>query len=185
MIAAVDAVTVRTASTADIPALNRLIERSARTLSRGYYDERQIEAAITHVFGVDSQLVVDGTYFVAMWRDEIAGCGGWSRRSTLFGGDGFVGRCNGLLNPTTDPARIRAFFVGENQARRGVGRALLATCEDAAVRAGFLSATLMATLPGIPFYAACGYRADGALSHDCNGVAVPFVSMTKRLVANL
>ncbi len=182
MIAAADAVTIRTASAADIPVLNPLIERSARVLSRGYYDARQIEAAIAHVFGVDSELVADGTYFVAMSGDDIAGCGGWSRRATLFGGDGFVGRRSGLLNPATDPARIRAFFVAENQARRGVGRALLAACEDAAVRAGFLSATLMATLPGIPFYAACGYRTDGALSHDCNGVAVPFVSMTKTLV---
>lgn len=183
MIAAVDAVTVRTASTVDIPILNRLIERSARILSRGYYDERQIEAAIAHVFGVDSELVTDGTYFVAMWGDEIAGCGGWSRRATLFGGDAFVGRRSGLLDPASDPARIRAFFVAEDQARRGVGRALLAACEGAALDAGFRSATLMATLPGIPFYAACGYRADGTLSHDCNGVAVPFVSMAKSLVA--
>lgn len=176
---------VRIAAPADIPALERLIAASARTLSRGYYDEAQIEAAITHVFGVDSDLVADGTYLVAEWRGELAGSGGWSRRSTLFGGDRFSGRSAGQLDPATDAARIRAFFVAGDQARRGVGRALLEACERAAMQAGFRSTTLMATLPGEPFYAAYGYRAQGMQMQDCGGVTVPFVAMSKPLVAEM
>ena len=176
---------IRVAAPADVPMLERLIATSARSLSRGYYDEAQIEAAITHVFGVDSDLVTDGTYLVAEWRGALAGCGGWSRRATLFGGDRFAGRTAGLLDPATDAARIRAFFVAGDQARRGVGRALLDACEQAARSAGFRSTTLMATLPGQPFYAAHGYDAQGLQVQDCGGVAVPFVPMTKSIVAEM
>ena len=173
------ALTLRAATPADIPALDALIARSARALSRGYYDADQTEAAIAHVFGVDSELVADVSYFVAEWQGALAGCGGWSRRATLFGGDRFARRSSVLLDPATDAARIRAFFVAEDQARRGVGRALLHACEAAAAAAGFGGATLMATLPGQPFYAAHGYRATRKQTQICGGIAVPFVEMTK------
>lgn len=175
--------TLRLAVPGDIPALERLIERSARTLSRGYYADAQIDAAIMHVFGVDSLLIADGTYLVAEQGDMLAGCGGWSRRATLFGGDRFPRRSAAWLDPATDAARIRAFFVADNRARRGIGRAVLDACEDAAQRAGFSRTTLMATLPGAPFYAAHGYREDERIEQDCGGVAVPFVVMGKSLPA--
>ncbi|WP_293874488.1 MULTISPECIES: GNAT family N-acetyltransferase [unclassified Sphingomonas] len=184
MTAAGPALAIRIATPADVPALERLIERSARALSRGYYTGAQIEAAIAHVFGVDSLLVADGTYLVAEWNGALAGCGGWSRFATLFGGDRFAERQDGVpLDPAVDAARIRAFFVGEEQARRGVGRALLVACEAAARQAGFRRTTLMATLPGEPFYATHGYRAEATLLQNCGGVAVPFVTMSKAIVA--
>ncbi len=180
---AAPALVIRTAASGDIPMLERLIERSARALSRDHYTGAQIEAAITHVFGVDSALVADGTYLVGEGDGMLAGCGGWSGRATLFGGDRFAARFDAMLDPALDAARIRAFFVDEGQARRGVGRALLTACEAAAAEAGFRRATLMATLPGEPFYATCGYRADRASVQDCGGIAIPFVQMSKILVA--
>lgn len=183
MNAATASLVIRTAVAQDVPALERMIEASARTLSRGYYTDAQIDAAIRHVFGVDSQLVADGTYLVADREGKLAGCGGWSRRATLFGGDRFADRSNVALDPGMDAARIRAFFVVPDQARRGVGEALLAACEGAARSAGFHCTTLMATLPGEPFYAAHGYRAEGAMIHDCGGIGVPFVAMSRSIVA--
>jgi GNAT superfamily N-acetyltransferase len=175
------ALTLRAVTPADIPALEALIARSARALSGDHYDTDQIDAAIAHVFGVDSELVADRSYFVAEWHGALAGCGGWSWRATLFGGDRFARRSSGLLDPAMDAARIRAFFVAEEQARRGVGRALLSACEAAATAAGFGCATLMATLPGEPFYAAHGYRATMRQTQMCGDIAVPFVAMTKSL----
>ncbi|WP_164156581.1 GNAT family N-acetyltransferase, partial [Sandarakinorhabdus rubra] len=116
---------IRPADAAEIPALEALITASARVLSQGFYTAEETEAAIAHVFGVDSELVGDGTYLVAEDDAGIAGCGGWSRRATLFGGDRFAGRSSGLLDPTRDAAKIRAFFVAPHAARRGVGAALL------------------------------------------------------------
>ena len=165
----------------DIPALNRLITASARVLSQGFYTPAQIEAAITHVFGVDSELVADGTYLVVKADGQTLGCGGWSRRATLFGGDGFAGRQSGLLDPARDAAKIRAFFVAPEAARRGVGAALLAACEGAAAQAGFTRTELMATLPGVPFYERNLYVPGAAISLDCGGVAVGFVPMSKQL----
>jgi len=176
------ALTLRAATLADIPALEALIAGSARRLGSGYYDSAQIEAAIAYVFGVDSELVADGSYFVAEWEGALAGCGGWSRRATLFGGDCFARRSSALLDPATEAARIRAFFVAGDQARRGVGRALLEACEAAAVAAGFRCTTLMATLPGEPFYAAHGYRTTTKHTQMCGTVEVPFVAMTKSLL---
>lgn len=174
--------TIRPARPADVPGLERLIAASARAHSCGFYDEGQIEAAIAHVFGVDTALVADGTYLVAETEGAIAGCGGWSRRRTLFGGDRFAAREPALLDPGTDAARIRAFFVAPGAQRRGVATALLAACEGAARAAGFRRATLMATLPGVPFYAAAGYRAGAAIEHPCGDVRVPFVPMDKPLL---
>ena len=177
---------LRSATPADVAALDALIAASARVLGRGFYTEAETEAAITHVFGVDSALVADGSYLVAGFDDApdgaFAGCGGWSARRTLFGGDNFAARADDALDPATDAARIRAFFVAAATARRGVATALLTACEAAARAAGFTATTLMATLPGVPFYTAHGYRPVADTVHDCGGIAVRFVAMDKRLI---
>jgi GNAT superfamily N-acetyltransferase len=159
--------------------LEALVEQSARMLSKGFYTDAQTDAAITHVFGVDSELVADGSYFVAEVDGTLAGCGGWSKRSTLFGGDRYGGRTSGLLDPATDAAKIRAFFVGPDFARLGVGSAILDACETAARAAGYTRGELMATLSGVPFYSVRGYRAAARVRLDLGGVDVDFVPMTK------
>lgn len=176
-----DALAIRAAARADIPLLERLITASARALSRRFYAERETEAAIAHVFGVDSELVADSTYLVAERGGRIVGCGGWSRRRTLFGGDRYAARASGLLDPAEEAARIRAFFVDPLCARGGVGTRLLAACETAAGMAGFGRTALMATLPGVPFYARHGYVAVIPVALDLGGVPVRFVPMSKVL----
>lgn len=176
------AVTLRVATLEDIPALSRLIADSARHLSRGFYSEAETESAIRYVFGVDTALVGDGTYYVASLDDALAGCGGWSRRNTLYGGDQRPVGSPSYLDPAKDAARIRAFFVAPAAARRGVGRALLEQCTDAAWRAGFRSLTLMATLPGVPFYAALGFHADEDVVDALpDGTPLRFVRMSKAI----
>lgn len=175
-------VLIRPATAADIAPLERLIAASARALSQDHYSAREIEAAIGHVFGVDSDLVGDGTYLVAEESGVPVGCGGWSRRRTLFGGDRFAARDSNRLDPAADPARIRAFFVAPGHARKGVATQLLTACEASAVAHGFATAALMATLPGAPFYAAHGYRPGVPITHACGDVAVQFVPMSKDLL---
>lgn len=170
---------IRAATLSDVPALERLIAASARQLSIDHYDDAQTEAAIAHVFGVDSELVDDGSYLLVESNGELAGCGGWSRRATLFGSDRFAGRESGFVDPDVAPAKIRAFFVAPDFARRGVGTLLLEACEVAAVAAGFRSAELMATLPGVPFYAARGYMPSPAVTLDYHGTSIDFVPMHK------
>ncbi len=148
----------RTADFNDIPRLNELIAASARALSSGYYTPAQIESAIKYVFGVDTQLVIDQTYFVAEADGQLAGCGGWSRRNTLYGGDQYKETEDPLLDPAKDAARIRAFFVHPDYARRGIARHLMEICETAAKSNGFKRLELGATLPGVPLYAAMGYE---------------------------
>ena len=171
---------IRAATPADVPVLEQLIAASARTLSAGYYNEAQTDAAIANVFGVDRELIEDGTYLVAEEDGELAGCGGWSRRTTLFGSDRFAGRTSGYVDPATGPAKIRAFFVAPTFARRGVGKTLLDTCEAAARSAGFITLELMATLPGVPFYVAQGYEPGTQVSLVFGTVSVDFVPMCKR-----
>ena len=174
---------LRTAQPTDVPLLNGLIERSARALSVGFYSPAQIEAAIRYVFGVDSALVADGTYFVALEDDVIVGCGGWSRRRTLYGGDQRPVGSSDFLDPATDAARIRAFFVAPEHARRGIGRLLLDACEQAARAAQFRRLELMATLPGVPLYAACGYRETERTTDVLpDGTAIEFVRMERLVV---
>ncbi len=175
------AISLRAATPADVPALEALIAASARALGAGFYSMAETEAAITHVFGVDSELVQDRSYLVAERGGAIAGCGGWSARTTLFGGDRYQARESGWLDPARDPARIRAFFVAPEFARQGVGDALLGGCEAAAQTAGFGRAALMATLPGEPFYRAHGYVAGPSVTLDLGGVPVRFVPMEKPL----
>lgn len=172
---------IRVATASDVPELERLIALSARTLSAGYYDDLQTVAAIAHVFGVDSELVADASYLVAESEGHIAGCGGWSRRATLFGSDRYEARTSGYVDPKVAPAKIRAFFVAPAFARRGIGSLLLSACEDAASAAGFSSAELMATLPGVPFYAARGYRPQPAVTVEYPGTSIRFVPMNKIL----
>jgi len=148
---------IRPAQHSEIPRLNVLIATSARALSSGYYAPSQIEALITHVFGVDTQLIEDGTYYVVERGDELVACGGWSHRRTLFGGDQTKAAADPELDPRTEAARIRAFFVLPSAARQGLGRRLLSHCEERARLAGFHRMELMATLPGEPLYSALGY----------------------------
>lgn len=158
--------------------LNALIARSARELSIGYYSPQQIEAAIRHVFGVDSRLVDDRTYYVVFEGDTLVGCGGWSRRRTLYGGDQRPVGGIDWLSPETDAARIRAFFVAPERARRGIGRLLVATCMRAARDAGFARLELMATLPGVPLYAALGFRPVQTITDVLpDGTSIDFVQM--------
>ena len=173
---------LRLATAADIPALEQLIGRSVRGLSVGYYTERQIELALVHVFGVDTQLIADGTYFVAETVEQIVGCGGWSKRKTLYGGDQFKSDEDSLLDPATEPARIRAFFIDPEFARRGIGRQIIEACEQAAVAAGFRSLEMGATLPGVPMYEAVGYEAIESLEVPMpDGESLPIVRMGKRM----
>lgn len=173
---------LRKAALADRPELERLIADSARGLSRGDYAEAQVEAALTGAFGVDSELIRDGTYFVAESGGMIVGCGGWSRRKTLFGGDAQPGRKSDPLDPDRDSARIRAFFVHPAWARRGIGRAILERCEAEAREQGFRSTELLATLPGERFYRALGYSGTERVPHRLTGgVTIDFVPMRKEL----
>ncbi|HEV3471246.1 MAG TPA: GNAT family N-acetyltransferase [Pyrinomonadaceae bacterium] len=173
---------IRKARLEDRPAIKELIAESARGLSRGDYTGPQIEAAINSVYGVDTDLILDGTYFVAESGGALVGCGGWSKRRTLFGGDQYAGRDSAALDPASEPARIRAFFVHPAHARKGIGRAILAACEAAARAAGFRALELMATLPGVKLYRACGYEGEGRAAYDLGGgVSIEFVPMRKDL----
>jgi GNAT superfamily N-acetyltransferase len=174
---------VRVATPTDVPTLERLIADSARGLAAGDYSGAQIEAALGTAWGVDSELIRDGTYFVVEADGEAIACGGWSRRATLFGADAQPGRESALLDPRRDAARVRAFFVHPDWARRGIGRLLLAHCEAAALAHGFSRAELMATLPGVRLYRACGYVGEARSTHALpGGLTIEFVPMGKQLV---
>jgi GNAT superfamily N-acetyltransferase len=175
--------TLRKATTADIPELNELIARSARGLSTAEYRPEQIEGALRGAFGVDSQLLRDETYFVVEEQGRIVGCGGWSYRSTLFGGDARAGRDASILDPKTQAAKIRAFFIDPGNARRGLGSLLLEHCERQARAHGYRRVELMATLPGVKLYAARGYVGGEMLRFDLGpGEAIEFIPMHKVLL---
>jgi GNAT superfamily N-acetyltransferase len=172
----------RVATAADIPSLQTLIARSVRELSAGFYTTAQIEAALVAVFGVDTQLIADGTYHVIDSPTGVAAAGGWSFRRTLFGGDQMKDAIDPRLDPATEAARIRAFFVHPEWARRGLARQLYAACSRAALVAGFRSFELMATLPGEPLYSALGFSAVERISIPLGaGVELPLVRMTRRI----
>lgn len=173
---------LRLATRSDIPAISLLIPRSARGLSGTYYTAMQIESLIEHVFGPDSTLIDDGTYVVAEMGGAIVGCGGWSRRRTLYGGDQMKSELDPLLNPRVDAARIRAFFVEPEAARRGIGAAILRHCMDGARSAGFRTVELMATLPGAPFYRRFGFEELEQVEVELpDGVKVEFRRMSRSL----
>ncbi|REJ85740.1 MAG: GNAT family N-acetyltransferase [Acidobacteria bacterium] len=177
---------VRCAKTADIPALQSLIERSARSLCAVDYTDEQIEGALGTAWAVDTQLIEDATYFVIERHEggaaEIVACGGWSHRGTLFGGDAATVREARRLDPTTESARVRAFFIAPEHARRGLGSLLLERCEHEAAAAGFGSCELVATLTGVRLYAARGYVAREPIEHPLPaGGTIRFVPMVKQL----
>jgi GNAT superfamily N-acetyltransferase len=182
--------TIRLATPADVPILRDVIAASVRGLQAQDYTPAQLESALRTVYGVDSRLIADGTYFAVEAASSVAnadagertivGCGGWSKRKTLFGGDVWTGREDTLLDPKTDAAKIRAFFVHPAWARRGIGSLILDACESAAIAAGFRRLEMGATLTGVPFYLAKGYLELEHLAVPLeHGEALPIVRMGK------
>lgn len=179
---------IRKAVMADVPRLREVIDASVRGLQANDYSSAQIEGALKSVYGVDSQLIADGTYFVAevpepgLSQSQIVACGGWSKRKTLYGGDQFAGREDSLLDPLRDAAKIRAFFVHPSWARRGIGSLILEACENAAIAAGFTRLEMGATLSGVPFYRAKGYaEVENQSAPLGNGEVLPIVKMAKEV----
>lgn len=180
---------IRTACPADVPVLRALIDASVRQLQSADYTAVQIDSALRTVFGVDSQLIDDGTYLVAQTasaatddeeRPVIVGCGGWSKRKTLYGGDSWHDRQDDLLNPSTDAAKIRAFFIHPDWARRGIGTILLEACEAAARAGGFTRFEMGATLTGVKLFQERGYVAVERLNIPLEkGITLPVVHMIK------
>ena len=174
--------THRLATLEDLEALRDVMRRSIEKLQDEFLSSEQVRAS-HKVMGLDTQLVKDGTYFVVESEGRIAGCGGWSWRSTLYGGDAsVVSREPRALDPATEPARIRAMYTSPEFVRQGVGRLVLRLCEAAAIDAGFNRATMMATMAGVPLYKACGYvEVEPVNDATVDGVSVPLVRMEKRL----
>jgi GNAT superfamily N-acetyltransferase len=186
---------LRLAVPEDVPVLRELIDASVRGLQTQDYTLDQIEGALKTVFGVDSQLIADGTYIVAEANPNatestgarnapsglmIVGCGGWSKRKTLYGSDHWTGREDALLDPLRDAAKIRAFFIHPDWARRGVGSMILQACEDAARSAGFTRYEMGATLTGAKLFGAKGYVAVKPISIPLsNGESLPVIHMEK------
>jgi len=172
--------THRLATEADLPALKALMGLAIDTLQKGFLDEAQIVASRA-VMGLDTQLVADRTYFLVEEDGRLAGCGGWSRRATLYGGDHSTAlRNEALLDPVSDAARVRAMYTHPDFARRGVGRLILSLCETAAAAEGFARVQLMATLSGEPLYRACGYaEIERTAAAPVGGVVVPLILMGK------
>lgn len=190
---------IRQAVSTDVSVLRTLIDASVRGLQTQDYTPSQIESALATVYGVDTQLIADGTYFVAEIESSvvagespaqalsaaplIVGCGGWSKRKTLYGGDQWTGREAALLDPQHDAAKIRAFFIHPSWTRRGIGTTILEACENAAAAAGFTRFEMGATLTGVLLYQARGYVALENLEVPlANGESLPIVRMEKRLV---
>jgi GNAT superfamily N-acetyltransferase len=176
--------TSRLAGPDDIPALEAVMAAAIGELQRGFLTPAQIEASRT-IMGLDRQLIADGTYFVVQapgdFGGRIAGCGGWSRRATLYGGDHSPGRDAALLDPAADSARVRAMYTHPDFARRGVGRLILALCEEAASAEGFIRLELMATMSGRPLYESYGFTAIEEVIDDRGGKPVPLVRMGKAI----
>jgi GNAT superfamily N-acetyltransferase len=174
----------RLATFDDRPALDRLAAAAIRDLQRPFLTPEQI-AASASIMGIDAQLITDRTYFVVECAGTIAGCGGWSRRATLYGGDHTSGRSDAFLDPARDPARVRAMYTDPAFARRGVGRLVLSLCESAARAEGFRRLELMATLAGRPLYEAYGFEPVEHLDHTVSGTPIPLVRMHKSIAASL
>ena len=173
--------TLRLARPEDMPTLRVLMHAAIQELQKAFLSPEAVAASFS-IMGLDSQLIADGTYFVVEAGGVIAGCGGWSRRATLFGGDHSANRDAALLDPSTDAARVRAMYTNPAFTRRGVGRMILSACEAAAAREGFRSCELAATLAGEPLYRACGYQPIEAFAAATpQGVDVPLIRMGKAL----
>ena len=175
-----EGVAIRRATVADVPALHALIEASVRGLQANDYTQAEIEGALGHALGLDSQLVTDGTYFIAEVGGEMVASGGWSYRATLCGSDGMTGREPARLDPGTDAAKIRAIFVHPGWARRGLGTLMLEYCEERAREAGFTQLEMGSTLTGAPLYRLKGYEELERIAIPLpNGEALPVIRMTK------
>ena len=172
--------THRLAVEADIPALSAVMDAAIAELQKGFLDPAQIESS-RMIMGLDRQLVADGTYFIVESEGKIAGCGGWSRRATLYGGDHTPGRDPELLDPATDAARVRAMYTHPDFARRGVGRLILELCEAAAKAEGFRRLELMGTMSGRPLYEAYGFEAIEDILDARGGAPVPLTRMGKAI----
>jgi GNAT superfamily N-acetyltransferase len=166
----------------DLPAIRALIPLSVRGLNRGLYTQEQLDASLQHVFGADTQIIRDGTYFVVEEEGVLVACGGWSRRRTLYGGDQLKGGEDPLLAPEREPGGGGARFVHPQHARRGFGRLLLETCTAAARAAGFSAFELGSTLPGVALYEACGFReVERVMQPMPDGLALPIVRMRREI----
>ncbi|MBI1683820.1 GNAT family N-acetyltransferase [Caulobacter hibisci] len=173
--------TLRLAKPEDVPALTALMNAAIAELLTPFLPPEGVAASF-EVMGLDSQLIADGTYFVVQDGEAIAGCGGWSRRATLFGGDHSAGRDAAMLDPVRDAARVRAMYTHPDHTRKGVGRMILAACEQAAAGEGFSRAEMAATMGGVPLYEACGYEAiEPFTAPTSKGYDVPLVRMGKAL----
>jgi GNAT superfamily N-acetyltransferase len=164
----------------DLEALRSLVQAAISELQRPFLTEPQIDSSRA-IMGIDTQLIDDGTYYVVEMDGHPIGCGGWSRRATLYGGDQAPGRSAALLDPARDPAHVRAMYTHPDHVRKGVGRLILTQCEAAARSEGFKSVDLMATMAGEPLYRACGYEPCEEILDDRGGVPVPLVRMRKPL----
>lgn len=172
--------THRLATLADLDVLRTLMDASIAELQKSFLDSSQIQSSRT-IMGLDTQLIADGTYFIVEVDGTVAGCGGWSRRATLYGGDQTPGRNAEYLKPPSDPAKVRAMYTHPSHTRKGVGRLILSLCESAARKEGFLRVELMATLSGEPLYRACGYEQVERILDERGGAPVPLVRMQKVL----
>lgn len=170
----------RLATHDDLEALKALMDAAIGELQKPFLDESQIVSSRA-IMGLDTQLIDDGTYFVIESDGQLAGCGGWSRRATLYGGDQTPGRSAALLDPAKDPARIRAMYTHPSHVRKGVGRLIISLCEAAAKIEGFTRMELVATLSGEPLYRACGFEAYENIVDNRGGADVPLLRMRKSL----
>lgn len=171
----------RLATQDDIDAIGAVMDSAIGQLQQGFLTPAEIEASRAHM-GLDSQLIRDGTYFLVELDGRVAGCGGWSARATLFGGDASGGRDAAMLDPAQDPARIRAMYTHPDFVRRGVGRYIIGLCEAAAKAAGFRRAEMAATLAGVPLYQVCGYTVIEPFEAVApGGIPVPLIRMGKAL----
>ena len=173
-------ISIRTARIEDVPVLKALIPISARELSKTYYTPGQIESAVRYIFGVDTQLISNQTFHVAEAGGQIVGCGGWSERKTMFGGDQMKAEQDPMLDPKEDAGRIRAFFIHPDWARRGIGQRIIQACEDAAKLEGFTRMELVSTMPGEPLYAAMGYEVTRHFDQPmADGTTLPLAHMKR------
>jgi GNAT superfamily N-acetyltransferase len=170
--------TSRLAVLDDVPALTAVMDAAIQELQQPYLDDAQIESSRA-IMGIDTQLIEDGTYFVVEAGADIAGCGGWSRRATLYGSDETPGRDSKLLDPSAEPARVRAMYTNPVYARRGVGSTILSLCETAAAKEGFTRLELISTLSGEQLYSAYGFQPCERVLDSTGGAAVPLIRMEK------
>ncbi len=176
-----ETLTHRLARRDDLESLKALMDAAISENQKPFLDESQIISSRT-IMGLDTQLIDDGTYFIIEADGQLAGCGGWSRPATMYGGDQMPGRSAALLDPTKDAARIRAMFTHPNYTRRGIGRLIISLCEEAAKAEGFTKMDLVATLSGEPLYRVCGFEPYEKIVDDRGGAGVPLLRMRKSLI---